>query len=401
MEHAVKCYSISSAAGWTGSSLQQAWLLRAAPQRYGLAKFDKVKSHLPESAAVSPCRIEMNFSSASFDFFPKIKSTELWHKMKSASQIFQFLLSFPSSFFPIFSFFLWYFFSLSFHPAYISTLFHFLYHSTFPYFQSFFSKFPYFSSASVLPSFCLYIHLTFLCVFHSNLSSCLYFCSYFHWFWPSIIQSRCFALHPFFLSLGLCFSHPSSVPYLIPLSLLWPFLFFLPFIPSSSYSSSISSVCLPIPHSFFFNSALFPPTLSSFFLLHCCGLLSFIIVTFFVIAFFCSLFFLPPLWILTFSLLVFIPLTLSVLLSLRLSHKSEVNSLQTNSFSQISEVSVNTPLSVTQSKLSYFQTLEITWSSSRFTCTAANRVVTKHHYIWLMLCAELSLLFFPLISLPI
>lgn len=77
MEHAVKCYSISSAAGWTGSSLQQAWMLRAAPQRYGLAKFDKVKSHLPESAAVSPRRIEMNFSSASFDFPPKIKSTEL------------------------------------------------------------------------------------------------------------------------------------------------------------------------------------------------------------------------------------------------------------------------------------------------------------------------------------
>lgn len=74
MEHAVKCYSISSAAGWTGSSLQQAWMLRAAPQRYGLAKFDKVKSHLPESAAVSPRRIEMNFSSASFDFPPKLKA---------------------------------------------------------------------------------------------------------------------------------------------------------------------------------------------------------------------------------------------------------------------------------------------------------------------------------------
>lgn len=65
------------AAGRPGSGLQLARLLHPNPQRYGHAKFDKVKSHLPENAAVSPRGTEMNFSSASFYFSPKIKSTEL------------------------------------------------------------------------------------------------------------------------------------------------------------------------------------------------------------------------------------------------------------------------------------------------------------------------------------
>lgn len=53
------------------SGYQRAGWKRAAPQRYGGAKFDKVKIHLQENAAVSPCRTQMNFSSASFDFFPE------------------------------------------------------------------------------------------------------------------------------------------------------------------------------------------------------------------------------------------------------------------------------------------------------------------------------------------
>lgn len=218
MEHAVKCYSISSAAGWTGSSLQQAWLLRAAPQRYGLAKFDKVKSHLPESAAVSPRRIEMNFSSASFDFSPKIKSTELWHKMKSASQIFHFLLLFFFYFFPIFSFFLWYF-----SVFYFILLIYFYFISFFCIILLFLTSSLFFLNfrisllllfflPSVFTSICL-----FLCPPFKSFFLSLVFFSYFHWFLPSIIQTRCFALHLFFLSLELCFSHPSSVPYLIPL----------------------------------------------------------------------------------------------------------------------------------------------------------------------------------------
>lgn len=48
--------------------------LHPAPQRYGHAEFDKVKSHLPENAAVSPRGTEMNFSSASFYFSPKLKA---------------------------------------------------------------------------------------------------------------------------------------------------------------------------------------------------------------------------------------------------------------------------------------------------------------------------------------
>lgn len=108
LRHAInKCYSIFSTAGWTGGGLEQAWLLHPVPQRYGRAKFDKVKSHLPEnSAEQSPCRTEMNFSSASFDFSPKIKSSELWHRMRSV---------WDHSFFP--------FFFLSFLSFLISCLF--------------------------------------------------------------------------------------------------------------------------------------------------------------------------------------------------------------------------------------------------------------------------------------
>lgn len=63
LRHAVdKGYGTFPAAGGTGAGLQH------APQRYGGTKSDKVKSHLPESAAASPRRTEMNFSSASFDF---------------------------------------------------------------------------------------------------------------------------------------------------------------------------------------------------------------------------------------------------------------------------------------------------------------------------------------------
>ena len=98
------CCRTFAAAGRAGGGSQRARLPRAAPQRYGRAKFDKVESHLPESAAVSPRRTEMNFSSASFDFSPKIKSTELWHKMKSVWDL---------SFFPAFTSF------LSFFPSFV------------------------------------------------------------------------------------------------------------------------------------------------------------------------------------------------------------------------------------------------------------------------------------------
>lgn len=202
MEHAVKCYSISSAAGWTGSSLQQAWLLRAAPQRYSLAKFDKVKSHLPESAAVSPRRIEMNFSSASFDFFPKIKSTELWHKMKSASQIFHFLLSFPS--------------------------FHFFFGT----FQSFISSCLYFYFISFFVSF----YFSLLLVFFFWISVFLFcFCS-----------SFLLSLRPFAFSLR----PPFKSFFLSLVFFLFPLIF--------TFHNSISMFCSPSVFPFF--GALFFPS---------------------------------------------------------------------------------------------------------------------------------------------
>lgn len=181
-------------------------------------EFDGVKSYLPANAAVSPRRTEMNFSSASFDFFPKIKSTGLWRMMRSSSVIFPpshlFSASFPLT--PpcfsrvlcfLLSFYLQYFFSfrlhwfihpscaflspshrlpfLSFLPSFscISyTLLCFLsrvssfpcFHSSFfpllLYVYSFFSVFVTFSPFTpCCPSFCLPFHLT-LC------SSCVSEC---------------------------------------------------------------------------------------------------------------------------------------------------------------------------------------------------------------------------------
>lgn len=172
MEHAVKCYSISSAAGWTGSSLQQAWMLRAAPQRYGLAKFDKVKSHLPESAAVSPRRIEWISAPLHLTFPPKLKALSCDTRWKVHLRSFTFYFFFFTSF-PSFHFFFGTFQSFISSCLYISTLFHFFVSFYFSLLLVFFFWISVFFFC-FCSSFLLSLHpFAFFCVLHSNLSSSL------------------------------------------------------------------------------------------------------------------------------------------------------------------------------------------------------------------------------------
>lgn len=183
------------AAGWTGSSLQQAGPLRLVPQRYGRATFDKVKSHLAENAAESPRRTEMSFSSASFDFFPpKLKAlscnarreVHLWSLSSSAPSFIPSIYSFflPSHlvilvFDPLLSELLSFLFVLhSFLPS-----FH-LYPLSFSFFVSFFTSFQtlfasfhsyfWFVSGSFLPFILLFFFPSFLPSSHSFLPFILF-----------------------------------------------------------------------------------------------------------------------------------------------------------------------------------------------------------------------------------